>query len=104
VVGSKILKVLVVDEYLHKVGRTFSKYTLFLKSIDDSYQFLMVDSVIAFDQKVLFGEEYNWVENTVFIILEKDTPRDIVRCICLNNYLGIMIKVMKNGYRREYGL
>jgi hypothetical protein len=68
-VGHKILKICMVDEYLDRVEKTFGKCFPFFKSLDDSYMFFILYSIITFSRYMLLREECNLVKDMILFKL-----------------------------------
>jgi hypothetical protein len=98
--GHKTLKVFMITKYLNRVGHTFQLRSLFLKCMNNSYQLLIIDFIIAFCQAMFLWEKGNWVEDSFIIILGEDASRDVIWSISFYNGFTVIVKVAKNqgGY------
>src|SRR6266480_1793450 len=70
---------------------------LFFKGLNNGKEFFIIDFVITFLRCMLCGEEGDWAESAVFIILREYAAGSPVRGVSLNNGFALRVKVYEDG-------
>ena len=91
-----------VSDNIKLFSRALKFWVLFLKGLNNSKEFLVIDFIIAFLWCVLCREEGHWSENAIIIILGEHTTGGLVRGVSFNNGFVLQVKVREDRSILEY--